>query len=369
MRALAHRRPHPHRYVSRQTDKSIEPLIDGRMDVSTHAQAVEQIRDHVRRAGISLIGESPAFQGLLQSLNRIASHAAATVLIRGETGTGKELIARAIHYLGERRDYPFVPVNCGALPDALAENELFGHRSGAYTGATHESIGLLRLAHRGTLFLDEIDSLPMRTQVALLRFLQDGHFRPLGGAKEEEVNVRILAASNRCLEEEIRAGRFRQDLYYRLNLLELDVPPLRDRAGDVPVLSQHFLHDCAKRYCLPGKRLHEGTLLWFCEYGWPGNVRQLENLIHREYLLCDDEQLHIKAPAALVTQPAAIPISDGDANAGYQAAKSRALQEFDRTYLTQLMRRAQGNVTKAAQLAGKERRSLGKLLKRHHISF
>jgi two-component system response regulator GlrR len=340
------------------------------MDVSTHAQAVEQVRDHARRAGISLIGESPAFAGLLQSVNRIASHAAATVLIRGETGTGKELIARAIHYLGARRDHPFVPVNCGALPEALAENELFGHRSGAYTGATHESMGLLRLANRGTLFLDEIDSLPLKTQVALLRFLHDGHFRPLGGAQEQAVNVRILAASNRCLEQEIHAGRFREDLYYRLNLLELNVPPLRDRAGDVPVLSQHFLRDCARRYSMPGKQLHEATLHWFCQYGWPGNVRQLENLIHREYLLCDDEQLQIKAPAALATQPAAIPIGASDVDyPGYQAAKSRVLQEFARTYLTQLMARAQGNVTKAAELAGKERRALGKLLKRHRISF
>jgi DNA-binding NtrC family response regulator len=283
-----------------------------------------------------------------------------------KTGTGKELMARAIHYLGARREYPFVPVNCGALPEALAENELFGHRCGAYTGATHESMGLLQLAHRGTLFLDEIDSLPLRTQVALLRFLHDGHFRPLGGAKEEAVNVRILAASNRCLEEEIRAGRFREDLYYRLNLLELNVPQLRERTGDIPVLSQHFLHDCARRYDLPGKRLHEGTLHWFCEYGWPGNVRQLENLIHREYLFCDDEQLHIKAPAALVMQPAALPIADGAAGyPGYRAAKSRVLQEFDRAYLTQLMTRAQGNVTKAAQLAGKERRALDQLRVEH----
>lgn len=333
--------------------------------MSVHTQDLAALRGRVVDGGIPLIGESPAFLGLLQSIDRVARHSAVTVLIRGETGTGKELIARAIHYLGERRDYPFVPVNCGALPESLAENELFGHRPGAFTGASHDSVGLVRLAHRGTLFLDEVDSLPARVQVALLRFLQDRRFRPLGASKEEQSDVRIIAASNSCLEDDIRAHRFREDLFYRLNLLTLQVPPLRARGGDVHILSQHFLGECAQRYAMPRKSLHERTLRWFDEYGWPGNVRELENLLHRECLLCDSEQLRIAAPAGPERQPLAAPTEAGLVS--YRDAKARALEEFDRAYLAGLLQRARGNVTKAAQLAGKERRALGKLLKRYRI--
>jgi two-component system response regulator GlrR len=331
-----------------------------------HVHDLATLRGRVLDAGIPLIGESPAFLGLLHSIERVARHGAVTVLIRGETGTGKELIARAIHYLSERRDHSFVPVNCGALPESLAENELFGHRAGAYTGAAHESIGLVRLAHQGTLFLDEVDSLPAKVQVALLRFLQDGRYRPLGAAREEQANVRIIAASNRCLEDEVRAQRFREDLFYRLNLLTLQVPPLRVRSGDVHVLAKHFLGECARRYSMPRKSLHERTRLWFEEYGWPGNVRELENLLHREYLLCDDELLRIAAPAG-VDAPAPAPVVDLG-HLSYRAAKAHALEEFDRSYLVQLLQRTRGNVTKAAQLAGKERRALGKLLKRYDIA-
>ena len=338
--------------------------------VSMHPPEIADVRVRARAAGISLVGESPAFLALLQSVERIARHSTPTVLIRGETGTGKELVARAIHYLGPRRDFPFVPVNCGALPDLLAENELFGHRAGAYTGATDQSIGLLRLAHRGTLFLDEIESLPARTQVALLRFLQDGHFRPLGASKEEQVAVRILAASNRCLEQEMRAGRFRADLYFRLNVIALEVPPLRERTGDVRVLSHHFLQQCGQRYGLPDKCLHEASLFSLRDYKWPGNVRELENLIHRAFLLCDGEELRIASPADAPETSVPPSVSDGETGElSYRAAKSRALQEFDRAYLTRLIQRTRGNVSKAARLAGKERRAFGKLLKLYGIGY
>lgn len=338
--------------------------------MSLLAHDAADIRVRAGGAGICLVGESPPFLSLLRSVDQIARHAVPTVLICGETGTGKELIARAIHYLGPRRAFPFVPVNCGAIPDQLMENELFGHRAGAYTGATNESRGLLRLAHGGTLFLDEVDSLPAKTQVTLLRFLQDGHFRPLGASKEEQVDVRILAASNRRLEEEMRAGRFREDLYFRLNLIALEVPPLRERTGDVRILSQHFLQKCVECYRLPAKRLHDATLCSFGEYRWPGNVRELENLIHRAFLLCDGDELKIEPPArtAAPIGPPAVTAGEMDALT-YRAARSRALQEFDRIYLTRLIQRTSGNVTKAAQLAGKERRALGKLLKRYGIGY
>ncbi len=321
-----------------------------------------------RSGGTALIGASPSFQHLLRAVERVASRTSAPVLIRGETGTGKELIARAVHYLGARRDRPFVPVNCGALPEALAENEFFGHRAGAFTGATQESVGLVRRAHGGTLFLDEVDALPMRVQVALLRFLQDGRFRPLGATAEECVDVRIIAASNCCLESEVRAGRFRQDLFYRLHVVTLNVPPLRERAGDIRLLSAHFLEQCARRYQLPTKPLHRHSALWFEHYGWPGNVRQLENLIHREYLLSENSELEIEAPDDTVTVPAPVCVDPADlGDLSYRNARLRVLQEFNRSYLTRLVERAQGNVTQAARLAGKERRALGKLLKRYGI--
>ena len=334
----------------------------------TRSAETADVKVRASRAGISLIGESPQFLALLRLVERIARFSAPTVLIRGETGTGKELIARAIHYLGARRDFPFVPVNCGALPDLLAENELFGHRAGAYTDASKESIGLLRLSHRGTLFLDEVDALPAKTQVALLRFLQDGHFRPLGAPNEERVDVRIVAASNRSLEDEMRAGRFRPDLYYRLNLIALDVPPLRARTGDVRVLSQYFLKECARIYQLPDKRIQESALADLREYAWPGNVRELENLIHRAFLFCDDEELSIATPVEPAGPAMDRPLDAGD-ELNYRTAKSRVLREFDRTYLTRLIQRTGGNVTKAAQLAGKERRSFGKLLKLYGIAY
>ncbi len=331
------------------------------------AEELADIRTRADGAGIFLVGEAPVFIELLRSVERVSRHDSATVLIRGETGTGKELIARAVHYLGGRREFPFVPINCGALPDTLAENEFFGHRAGAYTGATDESAGLLRRAHRGTLFLDEVDSLPPKTQVALLRFLQDGHFRPLGAVREERVDVRIIAASNRGLEGEVRAGRFRADLFFRLNLIGVDVPALRDRASDVRVLARHFIRECARRYRMPDKHIDEQCLCNLVRYPWPGNVRELENLVHRAYLLSDDERLQITLPNAAPPAPARIE----DPQLGglsYRQAKLHALQEFDRAYLTRLLQLTDGNVTRAAQLAGKERRALGKLLKRYGIA-
>lgn len=338
--------------------------------MSTDSRSVFELCRRVQRAGIRLMGESKQFLRLIGAVERVARQGSATVLIRGETGTGKELVARATHYLSARRDFPFVPVNCGAFPESLTENELFGHRSGAFTGASNDSVGLVRLAHNGTLFLDEVDSLPAKAQIGLLRFLQDGHFRPLGAAREEVSDVRVIAASNSCLEEDVRAGRFRQDLYYRLNVLSLDVPPLRVRQGDVQLLSRHFLDECAQRYSMPAKSLHARTIQWFDEYGWPGNIRELENLLHREYLLCDDEKLQIQEPpgASSAANASGAALSGVDATCTtYRLAKSRALEEFDRAYLSQLLKQAQGNVTKAAQLAGKERRALGKLLKRYRI--
>jgi len=311
----------------------------------------------------TLLGESSAIRAVLDRIRRIARTDAA-VLIEGETGTGKELAARAIHYLSARRDFPFVPVNCGALPEALVENELFGHERGAYTDARSEHPGMLRLANRGTLFLDEVDSLPLRAQVVLLRFLQDRKFRPLGARAEEHADVRIIAASNTPLETRIRDATFRADLYYRLRMMSLALPPLRERDGDAELLARHFVSDCSRLYRLPEKSLHPDTLSWMRAYPWPGNVRELENLIHREFLLSDDECVaaHPQETHAVCPPPVA-----GESLPTYVCARLRAMEEFDRKYLSRLLAQTRGNITQAAKLAGKERRALGKLIKRYAI--
>lgn len=340
--------------------------------MSTVGQDMLNICARASAIGIPLVGRSEAFLELIRKVERVARHGEATVLIRGETGTGKELIARATHYLGMRSSCPFVPINCGALPETLMENELFGHRAGAYTGAITEGPGLIRLADRGTLFLDEVDALPMKAQVALLRFLQDGHYRPLGGQREERSNVRIVAACNSSLETEVEAGRFRRDLYYRLNVLSIDVPPLRARSVDIPLLADHFLRECARRYSSFEKTLDSHTLSWFVQYSWPGNIRELENLLHRAYLMCEDCELRIRQPtdfARTYNEQTDTSLRIDVAAANYQAAKAMALEQFDRSYLSQVLALTEGNITKAARLAGKERRALGKLLKRYRISY
>ena len=316
-----------------------------------------------------MIGQSEVFLATMKKIQRIAE-SDAPVLIEGETGTGKELAARAIHYDGCRRDRPFVPVNCGAVPENLLNNELFGHACGAFTGANTAASGLLRLAHTGTLFLDEIDALTLSGQVALLRFLQDGRFRPLGAAREEVANVRVMAASNRDLNTLVAEGKFREDLLFRLRVLSVVMPPLRDRDGDVQLLTDYFLSECAKKYCTTQRTVSAATRKLFKSYHWPGNVRELENSVHSEFLLSDNYEI---CPAPQEVRVARLPGASQARTLGpdrltYAAARHQAIASFERAYLNELLRATNGNVTQAARIAGKERRSLGKLLKKYGIS-
>lgn len=314
-----------------------------------------------------LIGESGIFQGMLSAIGKIASYDA-TVLISGETGSGKELAARAIHYQGRRRDKPFIPVNCGALPDHLIENELFGHCKGAYTDARENQTGLIAQAEGGTLFLDEVDALSPKAQVSLLRFLEDGKYRLLGGSRLESADVRILAASNVSLQERVDQDRFRADLHYRLNVMELAVPPLRARGNDVILLARHFIMETASRYNLPRPELHAETLAWLTSQPWPGNVRELQNRIQREVLMCDGPGILIRS---LAPDPERRQKTDRRTTQthplNFNEAKQITMQAFERNHLLRLMRESAGNVSRAARLAGKERRALGKLLKKHSI--
>ncbi len=317
---------------------------------------------------LNLVGCSPSFERCLALIRRYAE-CDATVLVCGETGTGKELAARAIHYLGSRRDFAFIPVNCGAIPDSLVENELFGHASGAYTDAHDTRSGVIADAEGGTLFLDEVETLSPRAQVALLRFLQDRHYRPLGGRQTLVANVRVIAASNADLSELVRCRSFRQDLQFRLNIMGLEMPPLRERRSDVPLLVEHFTRRFARQYGQPQKTLGAASRDRLLRYDWPGNVRELENLVHREFLLADGPEFEIPASAldprrltALVDQ-----CSSGDARAfpAFKIAKEQAIANFERAYLAQLLVETNGNVSAAARRSGKERRALGRLLKKH----
>jgi DNA-binding NtrC family response regulator len=307
-----------------------------------------------------MLGRSPAFR-VVEALIRKISAFDAPVLIEGETGTGKELAARAIHYGGARAGRRFVPVNCGALPDSLIENELFGHRRGAYTDAQHDRPGLVEVAHGGTLFLDEVDTLTPKGQVTLLRFLQDQHFRPVGGRREEQVDTRIIAASNRVLERQVAAGEFRLDLLYRLKLLHLTLPPLRDREGDPELLAEHFVSVGAARFNKPALPLDPAMVAWFAAYHWPGNVRELENLVLREFLLAEGDFISIAAPLTLAGGRA-------EPSVNYRQAKNRAINEFETRFLRNLMGRANGNISAAARISGTERRHLSRLLKKYGVT-
>ena len=306
-----------------------------------------------------ILGQSPSLLSQLGKLPLLAG-CDATVLILGETGTGKELFARATHYLSRRSAGPFVAINCGAIPAELAENELFGHEAGAYTTANTMQTGLLRQASEGSLFLDEIDTLSLALQVKLLRFLQDKEYRPLGSGKTLRADVRLIAASNVSLEAAMRAGRFRQDLYYRLSVLSINLPPLRERREDIPLLARHFLARFAAEFKRPPKEFTPGAIQTLQAYGWPGNVRELENVVQRAVLLgettaIDGRQLDLPAS----------PTDPGGTS--FKRLKAHAVHEFEHQYLTELLEKHADNISAAARDAGKNRRAFWELLRKHQL--
>ncbi len=320
---------------------------------------------------LNLIGSSPIFQKTL-SVIRKSADCEAPVLIEGETGSGKEMVARAIHYLGSRCDFPFIPVNCGAVPDHLVENEFFGHEKGAYTDAKQSQSGIVSQADGGTLFLDEIETLSDKGQVVLLRFIEDQTIKPLGAKQSKKVNVRIVAASNSPVSELVVQNQFRQDLLFRLNLLAISIPPLRERSSDIKCLADYFMKKFRKQYQQPDKRLSPDLIDWMNQHNWPGNVRELENFIHRQFLL-SDESVIIQTNQEDISN---LPKSrrkkfdrrqNFEFDSSFQTAKTDVIKQFENRYLHWLIRKTQGNVTMAAKISSKERRALGKLLKKHNI--
>ena len=306
-----------------------------------------------------LIGECPAFVAVIKQILSIAKYKV-SVLILGETGTGKEIFARAIHYRSQRSSKPFIPVNCGAIPVDLLENEFFGHEAGAFTSANSPRRGVIKEADGGTLFLDEVDCLPPFAQVKLLRFLQDGQFRPLGSASTHTADVRVIAASNTNFAEALESGRFRRDLYYRLNVLSLTLPPLRERDEDLFLLARYFLSKYRDKFEVEVREFSPEALFKLSYHTWPGNVRELENVVQRAIVLADHELVREEDIRTENTD-------EKPEAQTFRQLKAKAVEHFERTYLRRLLTVHKGNITKAAYAAGKDRRAFWELMRKHHI--
>jgi two-component system response regulator PilR (NtrC family) len=282
-----------------------------------------------------------------------------TVLITGESGTGKELVARAVHFEGDRKAKPFRSINCGAIPENLIESELFGYRKGAFTGAIRDHEGLFASAEGGSLFLDEVGEMPLSTQVKLLRVLQERRVKPIGGLEEREVNVRIIAATNRDLAEEVKQGRFREDLYYRLNVVSIAIPPLRERLSDLPVLIQHFMNQYTEQFSRAPMGVSEEAARLLTTYRWPGNVRELENVIQRCVALSRSEDVGTDTLPPEIREVGAeegpaFPLAVGPEGADLE----KLVEHYERTLLESALERADGVKTEAARLLGISFRSL-----------
>lgn len=341
--------------------------VRGLMNPAVNEEVERVSRNLVRELGLrQIIGEHPSVRSVLERIE-IVARVDLPALIFGETGTGKELCARAIHALSNRADRPFVPVECGAIPAELAESELFGHARGAYTDARTATLGVVGMAEGGTLFLDEIDSLSLPIQAKLLRFLQESTFRSLGSDKYRKANVRVIAASNRSLTRAVKESAFRDDLFFRLSVLRIDLPPLRDRKSDIPLLAAHFLE--AAQPMSPGgyKRLSQDALSKMQRHHWPGNVRELSNVINRAVLFSTRPEILSRdivfddATESDSADPVLV-------NHNFRLAKASAVNAFERQYLNSLLQEHGGNITRAASAAGQDRSAFRRLLKKHHLA-
>ncbi|MEK6630408.1 MAG: sigma-54 dependent transcriptional regulator [Acidobacteriota bacterium] len=350
----------PKPFTMDQLEVAVERGLDGRRLREENAALRRQL-DAAFDLG-NLVGASPQMQHVLDLLRRIAD-TEANVLITGESGTGKELVARLIHANSRHRLRPFVPLDCGALPETLIESELFGAERGAYTGAEVSRAGLVEQADGGTLFLDEIGNLPVAMQVKLLRVIQERTIRRLGGLRQIPVSIRVVAASNQELSRLVREGRFREDLFYRLNVVSVTLPPLRERAGDVRLLAQHFVTELAGLNGKDIRGLSSAALLFLERHDWPGNVRELRNVIERAVSLAESNQV----------MPADLPayLTEGRPGAQlcgtFRDTKRRSVAEFEQTYLRALLEECGGNVSRAAARAGLRRTALHRLLTRHGL--
>ncbi|MBP6821260.1 MAG: sigma-54-dependent Fis family transcriptional regulator [Acidobacteria bacterium] len=337
-----------------QTDELLR-VLEMALSQSESQREQAKVRRQLPVAPARIVGASKPMQELFKMIAR-AARGASTVLITGESGTGKELVARSIHEMSERKG-DFVPVNCAAIPAELIESELFGHTGQAFTGAKQARAGLFEAADGGTIFLDEVGELPLMMQPKLLRVLQEGTVRRVGADQEKKINVRVVAATNRDLETEVQAGRFREDLYWRLNVIHLDIPPLRERPFDIPLLVEHFLNKAAEVAGRPALNVTPEALATLTAYSWPGNARELENAVERAIALAEGAHL---TPEDL---PERIRNSGQSSLLLTQARQQRmTLSELERAYILETLRLTGGNKSRAAEMLGFDRRTLHRKL-------
>ncbi len=317
-----------------------------------------------------IISRSRKMQEIFSIIDNVAV-TVSTILITGESGTGKEMVARAIHNKSPRHHKPFVVINCAAIPEQLLESELFGHKRGSFTGAIADKKGLFDEANDGTVFLDEIGEVPPSIQVKLLRVLQEGEIRPVGDVNPHHVDVRVLAATNQDLVQCVKEGRFREDLYYRLNVISIALPPLRDRTDDVPLLTYHFLEKYSNK---TGKRVDKiavDALQALQAYSWIGNVRELENVVERAVVLATEDTISARdLPPRILGESFYLLGEEGSGDLtqySYREAKERMLVSFNRAYLKSLLKMSSGNISYAAEKAGMDRSNFKKLLKKYGV--
>ena len=364
-------------------DSAVEAMKSGAYDYITKPVNFEELENILRRIAKTqslvrenqflkeavrqkykfqnLIGATPRMQEIFQLIEKVSKNRS-TVLIQGESGTGKELIARAIHFNGPWAEKPFLPVDCSAIPANLVESELFGHEKGSFTGAQYSKKGLFRLAEGGTVFLDEIGELPRDVQPKLLRALQEREVKPVGGSKYIPIDVRIIAATNQNLEIAISESRFREDLFYRLNVVQIDVPPLRERRDDIPLLIQHFIEKYQKKQKDSEiKRISSEALKMLMLYHWPGNVRELENVIERTFALEGREAIQVSdLPDYLIQQiPKNVPPAE---------TSLRSLREIEKDAIDRTLRAMNGDRNRAAKILKIDRTTLYRKMKRYHLS-
>jgi DNA-binding NtrC family response regulator len=317
-----------------------------------------EIRRRERRGGVVPIGRSKRFMEVITLAEQVAP-TESTVLIQGESGTGKEVVARYLHELSGRSEGPFFSINCGALPEGLLESELFGHVKGSFTGAVRDKQGLFAAARGGTFFLDEIGEMKPSTQVKLLRVLQEREALPVGGVEPEPVDVRVIAATNKDLEEELRRGTFRSDLFYRLNVIAMQLPPLRERRDDIPLLAEAFLQRIAEERALAPVRLAPEALDAIMAYDWPGNVRELENALEHAAILARDEEITPDCLPERITARRAEPL------VGEKAHDNPTLEHIERAYIMWVLQNEGGNKSRAAQVLGIDPSTLYRKLSRY----
>ena len=343
-------------FITKPVDsKHLEVVLDKAFERESLRMQSRCLQAEMEGRLVQVVTENPAMKNLLQ-LARRAAGSNSTILLLGESGTGKEVLARSIHQWSLRAHYPFTVVNCVAIPDQLLESELFGHERGAFTGAHQLKRGKFEIADHGTVFLDEIGEVPASIQTKLLRVLQDHEFERVGGTRSIKTDIRVIAATNSDLERAVRDGRFREDLYYRLNVVSIKLPPLRERKEDIPVLIDYFLRKYAGELKKPVKLLTPGTLDDLIAYHWPGNVRELENVIERAMVLSTGDQI---GPEDLPPQ-----ITAGPRRETFRGKEfHEAVKEFKRWAIQDALKRSQGNQTKAAEILGLQRTYLAKLVR------